>query len=241
MIPIPAIDLKGGKCVRLRQGRMEDSTIYSDHPGQMAKKWESLGAELLHVVDLDGAFSGKPENIKSIKEIVNSINIPVEVGGGIRTMETVDSLIEAGVARVILGTKAIEDPDFVKEAASKHNGKIVVGIDAKDGMVAVKGWAEVTRMTALELAEKISKYDIADIIYTDIKRDGMLKGPNIEATKTMVMFSSVPIIASGGVSNLKDVKDLCKIKGLKGFITGKALYDGTLSLREAIRLCTTMS
>jgi phosphoribosylformimino-5-aminoimidazole carboxamide ribotide isomerase len=241
MIPIPAIDLKEGKCVRLRQGRMEDVTIYSDHPGQMAKKWESLGAELLHVVDLDGAFAGEPKNLKSIKEIVNSINIPVEVGGGIRTMETIEKLINAGVARVILGTKAIEDPDFVKKAADRHIGKIVVGIDAKDGMAAASGWADVTSMSALELAEKMSKYDIADIIYTDIKRDGMLSGPNLEATKTMVMFSSVPIIASGGISNLKDVKDLCKIKGLKGFITGKALYDGTLSLREAIRLCTTMS
>lgn len=240
MIPIPAIDLKEGKCVRLEQGKMERATIYSDHPGEMAKKWESLGAELLHVVDLDGAFAGIPMNLKSIKEIVESVKIPVEVGGGIRSMETIDALIEAGVSRVIIGTKAMEDPDFVKEAASKHSNRIVVGIDAKNGMVAVKGWAEVTKMRALDLVKNMCKYDIADIIYTDIKRDGMLKGPNIDATREMVMHSDVPIIASGGVSNLKDIKDLCKIKGLKGVVIGKALYDGTLSLREAIRISKTM-
>ncbi len=241
MIPIPAIDLKEGKCVRLRQGVMADSTIYSDRPGEMAKRWEDNGAELLHVVDLDGAFAGKPQNLKSIREIVKSISIPVEVGGGIRTMETVDALIEAGVARIIIGTKAIEDPSFVKEAAEKYPENIVVGIDAKDGLVAVRGWAEVTKKNALELAKAMSKFGIADIIYTDIKRDGMLQGPNLEATRMMAEQAGVPVIASGGVSNLKDIKDLCKIKGLKGVITGKALYDGTLNLREAIRLCKTIS
>ncbi len=241
MIPIPAIDLKDGKCVRLRQGRMDEVTVYSDQPGQMAKKWESVGAELLHVVDLDGAFAGTLKNLKQIKDIVRSVKMPIEVGGGIRTMETIDSLVAAGVSRIILGTKAIDDPDFVKEAAAKHPGRIVVGIDAKNGKVAVRGWAEVTKMDALELAKKMSKYNIADIIYTDIKRDGMLTGPNLEAVKTMAMYACVPVIASGGVSNLKDIKDLCKIRGIKGVITGKALYDGTLSLREAIRICSTMS
>jgi phosphoribosylformimino-5-aminoimidazole carboxamide ribotide isomerase len=241
MIPIPAIDLKEGKCVRLRQGLMSETTIYSDVPGQMARKWESLGGELLHVVDLDGAFAGELKNLKSIKDIVNSVSIPVEVGGGIRNMESIDSLVKAGISRIIIGTKAIEDPDFIKEAAAKYKGKIVVGIDAKNGKVAVKGWAEVTNMTALELAKKMSQYDIADIIYTDIKRDGMLSGPNIEAVKTMVMNADVPVIASGGVSKLKDIKNLCKIKGLKGVVIGKALYDGTLSLREAIRISSSMS
>ena len=240
MIPIPAVDLKEGKCVRLKQGLMSQTTVYSDQPAVMAKKWEGLGAELLHVVDLDGAFAGEQRNMKAIKSIVNALEIPVEVGGGIRTMDTVDSLIDAGVARVIIGTKAIEDPDFVKEAANKYPDQIVVGIDAKDGLVAVKGWAEVTKMTAIELAKQMSQYGIADIIYTDISRDGMLGGPNIEATEIMAQHSDVPIIASGGVSKLKDIKDLCKIKGLKGVITGKAIYDGTLSLSEAIRICTMM-
>jgi phosphoribosylformimino-5-aminoimidazole carboxamide ribotide isomerase len=220
---------------------MSETTVYSDQPAEMAKKWESLGAELLHVVDLDGAFAGEQKNLKSIKSIVDALNIPVEVGGGIRTMETIDSLVDIGVDRIIIGTKAIEDPDFVKEAAKKYPGRIVVGIDAKSGKVAVKGWAEVTDMTAIELAKRMSQYEIADIIYTDIKRDGMLKGPNLEATQEMVMNSDVPIIASGGVSKLKDIKNLCKIKGLKGVITGKALYDGTLSLTEALRVCTVMS
>ncbi|MBI4697385.1 MAG: 1-(5-phosphoribosyl)-5-[(5-phosphoribosylamino)methylideneamino]imidazole-4-carboxamide isomerase [Nitrospirae bacterium] len=236
MIIIPAIDLKNGKCVRLLQGKKEEVTVYSDDPVSMAKHWAGLGAELLHVVDLDGAFTGKQENIDTVLSIKKAINIPIEVGGGIRDMERIEKLITAGVDRVIIGTSAASEPDMVKKACDRFHGKVIVGIDAKDGKVAVKGWVEMTEWGAIEFAKKMESLGASAIVYTDIARDGMLSGPNIEAMSSMVNELRIPVIASGGVSSIEDIKSLMKIDELWGVITGKALYAGTLDLREAINL-----
>jgi len=238
MLIIPAIDLKEGKCVRLEQGLMEKATIYSEDPATTAKHWESQGAELLHVVDLDGAFAGVPKNLGAIKAIRKAIKIPIEVGGGIRDIATISSLVAIGINRIILGTAAIEDPDFVEEACKEFPKRIIVGIDAKDGMVAIRGWAEVTSVKAIDLAEQMQDFGVISIIYTDIKRDGMLSGPNIEATKTLAEGLKIPVIASGGVSTIKDIKDLLAVtrSGIEGVITGKAIYSGSLDLKEAIAL-----
>ncbi len=236
MIIIPAIDLKEGKCVRLLQGRMEDATVYSDNPEDTAKRWVAEGAGLLHIVDLDGAFTGGMKNLSAIESIRKAIRIPVEVGGGIRDMERIDQLLSLGVNRVILGTAAVEKSELVKEACKKHPGKIIVGIDAKNGFVATKGWVEVTQIKAKELALMMQGYGAAGIIYTDISKDGMLSGPNIEATREMVESLNIPVIASGGISSIDDIKRLSKIKGLWGAITGKAIYSGALNLREAIKV-----
>ena len=208
MLIIPAIDLKEGKCVRLEQGHMDKATPYSDDPGSMAKHWEDQGAELLHVVDLNGAFAGTPRNLDAIKAIRQAIRIPIEVGGGIRDLDTVRSLVKVGINRIILGTAAIENPEFVKQACKEFPGKIIAGIDAKDGMVAIKGWAEVTKVKATDLAKQMQGYGIIAVIYTDIKRDGMLSGPNIEATKALAESLTIPVIASGGVSRMQDIIDL---------------------------------
>jgi phosphoribosylformimino-5-aminoimidazole carboxamide ribotide isomerase len=236
MLIIPAIDLKDGKCVRLEQGLMDRATIYSDNPATMARHWESQGAELLHVVDLDGAFAGAPKNFSAIQAIRNTVTMSIEVGGGIRDIATIDSLISIGIDRIILGTAAVSKPSFVREACAKHPGKIIVGIDAKDGMVAIKGWAEVTKVTAIDLAQQMQEYGVIAVIYTDIRRDGMLTGPNIDATKTLAESLHIPVIASGGVSSIKDIQDLLTIKysGVSGVITGKAIYNGSLNLQEAI-------
>lgn len=236
MIIIPAIDLKDGLCVRLLQGRKEDATIYSDDPASTAQRWESCGAKLLHVVDLDGAFTGNQKNIESIRRIREAVKMDVEVGGGIRDMERIDLLISIGINKVILSTVAIEKPELVKEACKKYPGRVLVGIDAKKGYVAVKGWVEVTEVNAKELALRMQDYGVWGIIYTDISRDGMLTGPNIEATREMVESVKIPVIASGGVSSIDDIKRLREIKGLWGVITGKALYTGAIDLKEAIRL-----
>lgn len=236
MIVIPAIDLKEGKCVRLLQGRMEDATVYSDNPEDTAKRWVAEGAELLHIVDLDGAFTGGMKNISAIEAIRKAIRIPIEVGGGIRDMERIDQLLSLGVNRIILGTVAVEKPELVKEACKKHPGRILVGIDAKNGFVATKGWVEVTQIKAKELALMMQGYGAAGVIYTDISRDGMLTGPNIEATREMVESLKISVIASGGISSIDDIKRLSKIKGLWGAITGKAIYSGALNLKEAIKL-----
>ena len=206
MIVIPAIDLKEGKCVRLLQGRMEDATVYSDNPAETAKRWEAEGAGLLHIVDLDGAFAGGMKNISAIEAIRKAIRIPIEVGGGIRDMERIDQLLSFGVNRIILGTVAVERPELVKEACKKYPGKIIVGIDAKNGFVATKGWVEVTQVKAKELALKMQEYGATGIIYTDISKDGMLTGPNIEATREMVESLNIPVIASGGISSIDDIK-----------------------------------
>ncbi len=236
MIVIPAIDLKEGKCVRLLQGRAEDATVYSDNPEDTAKRWVAEGAELLHIVDLDGAFTGGMKNISAIEAIRKAIRIPIEVGGGIRDMNRIEKLLSLGVNRIILGTVAVEKPELVKEACKKYPDKILIGIDAKNGFVATKGWVEVTQIKAKELALKMQGYGTAGIIYTDISKDGMLTGPNMEATREMAESLNIPVIASGGISSIDDIKRLSEIKGLWGAITGKAIYSGTLNLKEAIKL-----
>lgn len=236
MIIIPAIDLKDGFCVRLLQGKKEDATVYSDDPGSTAKKWEACGARLLHVVDLDGAFTGSQKNIESIRRIREAVTMDIEVGGGIRDMERIDLLVSLGINRVILGTVAVEKPELVKTACAKYPGQILVGIDAKNGFVAVKGWVEVTRVTAPDLALSMQTNGAAGIIYTDISKDGMMTGPNIKATREMVEALEIPVIASGGVSSLDDIRNLLAVPGVWGAITGKALYSGAVDLREAIKL-----
>jgi phosphoribosylformimino-5-aminoimidazole carboxamide ribotide isomerase len=230
MIVIPAIDLKEGKCVRLEQGLMERDTVFCDNPAEQAREWARQGAGLLHIVDLDGAFAGVPKNKEAITAIVNSISIPTQLGGGIRDIATIQAYISLGIGRVILGTAALRDPDLVMTACRLFPGRIVVGIDAKNGMVAVKGWSEVTDAKAVDLARRFEGYGVAAIIYTDISRDGMLSGPNIEATKALA--------ASGGISSLKDIENLMAIEsfGITGVITGRALYTGALMLAEAIEL-----
>jgi len=238
MIVIPAIDLKEGRCVRLEQGLMERDTVFNDNPAAQALEWQQQGAELLHIVDLDGAFAGEPKNRTAIEAIVGAISIPTQLGGGIRDLATVEAYLSLGLSRVILGTAAQRNPELVKEACSKFPGRIVVGIDAKDGMVAVQGWAEVTGVTAVELAKKFEGYGVAAIIYTDIARDGMLQGPNLESTRALAEAVSIPVIASGGVSTLKDIENLMAIEqyGVTGVITGKAVYTGAIRLAEAIQL-----
>lgn len=236
MLIIPAIDLKDGKCVRLLQGRADAVTEYSDNPVEVAKKWESLGARLIHIVDLDGAFTGNQRNIESIKEIRRVVTVDIEVGGGIRDIERIEMLLGLGINRVILGTVAIERPDLFIEACRRFPQRIIAGIDAKDGKVAIKGWVTVTDIKATELALRIQQHDVWGIIYTDISRDGMLIGPNIDAMKEMVNTVNIPVIASGGVSSIEDIKRLKEIKGLYGVITGKALYSGAIDLREALEI-----
>jgi phosphoribosylformimino-5-aminoimidazole carboxamide ribotide isomerase len=236
MIVIPAIDLKDGKCVRLLQGKKEEVTVYSDDPAAMAKRWIDLGARLLHVVDLDGAFTGEQRNIDKIRDIRRAIHMPIQLGGGIRNIKRIENLINLGVDRTIIGTSAAENSDMVKEACEKFPGKVFVGIDAKNGKVAVKGWVEVTELDAIEFARKMESVGVAGIIYTDISRDGMLTGPNINAMDKMVKAINIPVIASGGVSGIDDIKSLMQIENLWGVITGKALYSGALDLKEAINL-----
>ena len=238
MIILPAIDLKEGACVRLEQGLMEKDTVYNDDPGAQARIWQDQGGELLHIVDLDGAFAGVPKNKEAIKAIVNAIDIPCELGGGVRDLQTIEAYLELGVDRIILGTIAKENPQLVAEACRKFPGHIVVGIDAKGGLVAVRGWADVTEKKATELAKEMEGFGVEAIIYTDIARDGMMQGPNIEATQALAEAINIPVIASGGVSSLDDIRNLLKIEasGVSGVITGKAIYSGALDLREAVAL-----
>ncbi|OGW56732.1 MAG: 1-(5-phosphoribosyl)-5-[(5-phosphoribosylamino)methylideneamino]imidazole-4-carboxamide isomerase [Nitrospirae bacterium RBG_16_43_8] len=236
MFVIPAIDLKNGQCVRLLQGKEDAVTIYSNDPASTAKRWEECGAKFLHVVDLDGAFTGSQKNLDAIIKIRESVSINIEVGGGIRDIKKIDSLISIGINRIILGTAVIEKPSLLKDACGKYPGRILAGIDAKRGRVAVKGWVEVTSTDAKDLAREMEKVGAAGIIYTDISRDGMLAGPNIPAMEEMVETVSIPIIASGGVSSIKDIIALREIKNLWGMITGKAIYSGAVDLKEAIRI-----
>lgn len=233
---IPAIDLKDGKCVRLRQGKFDEVTVYYDRPEEAALRWQNEGAAVLHVVDLDGAKEGRISNLTSIKKIREVFTGTIEVGGGIRKIEDIELLLSTGIDRVILGTVAVENPDFVKDVCKRFPGRIIAGIDAKDGLVAVKGWVELTEIKATELALKIQDYGVWGIIYTDISRDGMLTGPNIEATKALVEAVKIPVIASGGVSSIDDIKRLAEIPNLWGVITGKAIYSGTINLKEAIEM-----
>ena len=238
MIVIPAIDLKDGKCVRLEQGLMERDTVYSDDPAATARRWQIEGGELLHIVDLDGAFAGVPKNRAAIEAIIKAIDIPAQLGGGIRDLQTIEAYLALGLSRVIIGTAAQRTPQLVSDACRRFPGQIVVGIDAKNGMVAVQGWAEVTGITAAELAKRFAGDGVAAIIYTDIARDGMLQGPNLEATRALAEAAGIPVIASGGVSSLKDIENLLAIEkyGVTGVITGKAIYSGALNLREAVSI-----
>jgi len=238
VIILPAIDLKEGCCVRLEQGLMEKDTVYHDDPAAQARIWQEQGGEFLHIVDLDGAFAGVPKNREAIKAIVAAIDIPCELGGGVRDLETIEAYLALGVDRVILGTVAKENPALVEEACRKFPGRIVVGIDAKDGLVAVRGWADVTEKQATELAREMEGFGVEAIIYTDIARDGMMQGPNIKATKALAEAISIPVIASGGVSSLKDIRNLMEIEasGVTGVITGKAIYSGAIDLRKAVAL-----
>ncbi len=238
MIIIPAIDIKQGKCVRLRQGRMDQTTEYGADPGAMAVKWASMGAEMIHVVDLDGAFAKTAVNFDSIKAILAQVSVPIQVGGGIRDLNTIETCLNAGVARVIIGSEAVYRPEFVREACRLFPGKIVVGIDARNGMVAVEGWSQISETRAVDLAMAFETSGVAAINFTDIHRDGMQTGPNIEETAALARAVSIPVIASGGVSTLEDIHNLRKIEhfGVTGVITGRALYEGSLDLREAIRI-----
>ena len=238
MIVIPAIDLKNGQCVRLEQGQMERDTVYSTDPAATARHWQKEGGELLHIVDLDGAFAGVPKNRGVIEGIIAAIDIPAQLGGGIRDLATIEAYLALGLSRVIIGTAAQRNPQLVTEACRRFPGRIVVGIDAKNGKVAVQGWAEVTDVTAVDLAKRFAGDGVAAIIYTDIARDGMLQGPNLEATRALAEAIAIPVIASGGVSTLQDIRNLLDIEryGVTGVITGKAIYAGTLSLREAVRV-----
>ncbi len=235
MIIIPAIDIKAGKCVRLLQGKMDKEIVYSDKPEDMAKKWSDAGAKVLHVVDLDGATSKKPENLDTVKKIVNSVDIPLRLGGGIRNMKTADMLFDIGIDKIVIGTEAVRNPDFVEKACAKYPEKIIVGIDAKDGMASIEGWEETTSVSAVDLAKKFENCGVAAINFTDIARDGMQRGVNIEATRIIAESVSIPIIASGGVSGIEDIKKLLEIR-VAGVITGKALYTGALDLKEAIKI-----
>ena len=238
MIIIPAVDIKDGRCVRLLQGRKDAETIYSDDPVQMAKKWESQGAELIHVIDLDGAFQQHPQNSDAIKKTVEQLDIPVQVGGGIRNEKTIRQYIEIGVERVIIGTEAIKNPKLVKKACKAFPEQIVVAIDARRGMVAVEGWTQTTPMKAIDLAKRFEDCGVAAINFTDIDRDGMQTGPNIEETRRIAEAISIPVIASGGVSSIDDIKNLLPLNavGITGIIIGKALYSGSLDLKDAIAL-----
>lgn len=235
MIIYPAIDVKDGNCVRLVQGQFSDVTVYSDDPVEMGLKWESMGAQYLHVVDLDGARTGEPRNIAVISELAVKLGIPLQLGGGIRRIETIEILLCKGIQRVILGTSAVRNPELVKEALKNFENNVVIGIDAKDGMVAIEGWAKTSDFTAVGFARKMEDLGAKTIIYTDISRDGMLAGPNLKAMEEMVKAVNVEIIASGGVGKLEDVKNLKEI-GMPGVIIGKALYTGAVDLAEALKI-----
>ena len=236
MLILPAIDLRGGNCVRLVKGDFKQETIYSEHPEEIALRWEEGGAEFLHVVDLDGALAGEPQNMDAIKRILQAVKIPVEVGGGIRSMESIDRLLSIGVSRVILGSVAVHKEELVQEACSAYGNRIVVGIDAKKGIVATDGWEKSASISAVELAKKLGAFGLETIIYTDISRDGTLSGVNVTETAHLARASGIKVIASGGVKSISDIEGLKKREcdGIIGVIVGKSIYEGTLSLTEAI-------
>ena len=237
MILYPAIDLKDGRCVRLVRGDMDQATVFSDDPAGQAASFCEAGASWLHIVDLDGAFAGTPVNAGAVEAIVNAVDIPVQLGGGIRTLATIESWLDCGVMRVILGTAAVKDPDLVVAASRKWPGCVAVGIDARGGRVAVEGWAEETDIEAIALARKFADAGVAAIIHTDIDRDGVLEGANVEATAALARAVPVPVIASGGVSSLRDIRALTTEKSIAGVIVGRALYDGRIALKDALKLC----
>ena len=240
MLIIPAIDLKDGHCVRLKQGLMEDATVFSEDPAAMGRHWLDAGAKRLHLVDLNGAFAGKPVNEEAIKAIVKSCGgeIPIQLGGGIRDLDTIERYLDDGIDYVIIGTAAVKNPGFLHEACYAFPGQIIVGLDAKDGKVAVDGWSKLTGHDVIDLAVKFQDYGVEAIVYTDIGRDGMLSGVNIEATVKLAQALTIPVIASGGITNLDDVKKLCEVEaeGIMGAITGRAIYEGTLDFTAAQKL-----
>jgi phosphoribosylformimino-5-aminoimidazole carboxamide ribotide isomerase len=240
MLIIPAIDLKDGRCVRLEQGEMSTATVFSDNPGETARHWASQGARRLHVVDLNGAFAGKPRNASAVKAVVSALgpDIPVQVGGGIRDLDTIERYLDDGVAYVIIGTAAVKNPGFLHEACDAFPGHIMVGLDARDGKVATDGWSKLTGHDVVDLAKRFEDYGVEAVIHTDIGRDGMLKGMNIEATVQLAQALSIPVIASGGITNLDDVRKLLDVEaeGISGAITGRAIYEGRLDFASAQKL-----
>ncbi len=237
MLLIPAIDLKDGQCVRLKQGDMDQATVFSEDPAAMARHWVEQGARRLHLVDLNGAFAGKPRNEAAIRAIIQEVgaDIPVQLGGGIRDLGTIERYLDDGLSYVIIGTAAVKNPGFLRDACSAFGGHIIVGLDAKDGKVATDGWSKLTGHEVVDLARKFEDYGVESIIYTDIGRDGMLQGINIEATVRLAQAVSVPVIASGGLSNLEDIDALCKVEGegVEGVICGRAIYSGDLNFSSA--------
>ncbi len=239
MLLIPAIDLKDGKCVRLRQGRMEDDTVFSDNPLDVAGRWVAAGARRIHLVDLDGAFAGKPRNAEIIHQIVETYpDVPVQIGGGIRDEDTIQRYLDAGVKYVIIGTKAVSEPHFVRNVAVEFPGHVIVGLDAKDGKVAIDGWSKLSHHDVIELAQQFEGYGVEAIIYTDISRDGMMQGVNVEATAKLARAIHIPVIASGGITNMNDIHALGKVadEGIMGAITGRAIYEGTLDFVAAEKI-----
>ncbi|RMH49557.1 MAG: 1-(5-phosphoribosyl)-5-[(5-phosphoribosylamino)methylideneamino]imidazole-4-carboxamide isomerase [Alphaproteobacteria bacterium] len=237
MIFYPAIDLKGGRCVRLLRGRMDRATVFAEDPAAQAQAFEAAGCEWLHLVDLDGAFAGRPENAAAVEAILAAVSIPVQLGGGIRSEETIDRWLSLGVRRVILGTAAVRDPGLVRRAAAAHPGRIAVGIDARAGRVAVEGWAEETDLAATDLARRFEDAGVAAIIFTDIDRDGAMEGPNVESTAALARAVSVPVIASGGVSSMADLRALAECGApLDGVISGRAVYEGRIDPARAVAL-----
>ncbi|NBS11194.1 MAG: 1-(5-phosphoribosyl)-5-[(5-phosphoribosylamino)methylideneamino]imidazole-4-carboxamide isomerase [Gammaproteobacteria bacterium] len=239
MLIIPAIDLKQGQCVRLRQGRMEDATVFSDDPAATAKRWQDAGCRRLHVVDLDGAFAGRPENKAAVRAMVSACpDLPIQLGGGVRTLDTIESYLDLGLQWVIIGTQAVKEPAFVKAACHAFPGHIIVGVDAHDGWVATEGWAEASTVSAVEVVKQFAGDGVSSVVYTDIGRDGMLSGVNVEATAQLARETGCPVIASGGLRDLEDIRALLAVSdhGILGAITGRAIYEGTLSLSEALAL-----
>jgi len=245
MLIIPAIDIKDGKCVRLKQGMMDSATVFSDDPGAMASHWLAQGARRLHVVDLNGAAAGRPKNEQAIKAIARAVGaeIPIQLGGGIRDLDTIEKYLDDGITYVVIGTAAVKTPGFLRDACSAFPGHVLVGLDAKGGKVAVDGWSKMTGHDVADLAKKFEGYGVEAVIYTDIGRDGMLTGINIEATVALARHISVPVIASGGITNLEDVKALCTVEseGISAAITGRAVYQGTLKFADAQKLADELS
>lgn len=245
MLLIPAIDLKDGQCVRLKQGDMDQSTTFGDNPAAMARKWLDAGARRLHLVDLNGAFAGQPKNLAAIKAILNEVNseIPVQLGGGIRDLDTIEKYLDAGLKYVIIGTAAVKNPGFLQDACSAFSGHIIVGLDAKDGKVAIDGWSKLTGQDVFSVAKRFEDWGVESIIYTDIGRDGMLSGINIDATVRLAQSVRIPVIASGGLSNLEDIKNLCAVRddGVEGVICGRAIYTGDLDFAAGQQLADQLS
>jgi phosphoribosylformimino-5-aminoimidazole carboxamide ribotide isomerase len=244
LLIIPAIDLKDGKCVRLRQGNMDQATVFSDDPVATAERWVKAGARRLHVVDLNGAVAGKPKNAAAVEAIARAFpELPIQVGGGIRDEDTIQAYLEAGVRYVILGTKAVNAPHFVSDVCAEFPGHIIVGLDAKEGKVAIDGWSKLSGHDVVDLAKKFQDYGVEAIIYTDIGRDGMMTGVNVAATVALANAISIPVIASGGITNLEDIRQLCAVMdaGIMGAITGRAIYEGTLDFAAAQKLADELS